>query len=85
MRHIKLFFAGEPPSDRELYEQLRRAIGLHGLINGEVRVRDGIVSCNRKWVGKVKGALALKWQFRALVSGTLNRLRKAAQSQDQGH
>ena len=76
MRHIKLIFKQEQPSEKEIYEWLKRSLGIFGVVNGEIRVKGDIVSCGRKWVDKVVGALALKWQFKFLVSGTLNKLSK---------
>ena len=70
MRYFKINWLGEHPSDSEIQVHLKKILGSLGITLGGVRVNQGIVSSNNSWSEKLRGALALKWQFTAKVSST---------------
>lgn len=74
MRYIHVKWLGKPPSDRDVFVHLSRMLGQLGVTQSRLRV-DGTISCENSWVGKVRGALALKWQFTMTVAGTKKSLR----------
>ena len=70
MRYIKVEWLGERPTDRDVFVHLLRMLGKLGVTESRLRV-DGIIACENAWLNKVRGALALKWQFRVKkISGT---------------
>lgn len=70
MRYFKLRWLSDKPSDAELLTHLNRTLGSLGVTLGNIRVNKGVVSSNNKWSEKLRGALALKWQFTAKVTST---------------
>ena len=76
MRYMALKWFGEKPAKEEIYEHVKKVFGLVGFSRSNFRVMGEIIACDRKWVEKVRGALALKWQFKVIaISGTLKKLR----------
>ena len=75
MRYIRIKWLGEKPSDKEVFVHLSRMLGQLAVAKSKLRV-DTVVSCENAWVNKVRGALALKWQFTAKVAGTKKALKK---------
>lgn len=70
MRYIQPDWFGDSPTDKEVFHYLRDFLGTLGVVKARVRVDKGVVRCSNKWLDRTRGALALKWQFRARVSGT---------------
>ncbi|MBR9689877.1 MAG: hypothetical protein GOV01_03210 [Candidatus Altiarchaeota archaeon] len=70
MRHLKFNWLCSEPTDKEIFKHLQDFLGVQGVIASGLRVSQGLVSCENSWLQKVRGAMALKWQFNARVSGT---------------
>jgi len=72
VRYIVVEWMEKKPDDREVYRQVAKVLGEIGLARSEFKLLNGVIACDRKWVDKVRGALALRWQFRVKkISGTL--------------
>ncbi len=71
MRYLRVEWLSQKPDSRELADYIRHMFGKMGLIESKFRVIDGLLACENAWVDKIKGALALKWQFKTVkISGT---------------
>lgn len=78
MRYLELEFRDSRPSDKELVEQVRAAIGQLGLAESQFRVVDGLIACERGWTDRIIAVLALKWQFKTKkISGTMKKAKKS--------
>jgi hypothetical protein len=75
MRYMRIKWLGGKPSDRDVFVHLSRILGRLAVAESKLRV-DGTITCENEWVDRVRGALALKWQFTARVSGTKKALGK---------
>jgi hypothetical protein len=76
VRYLKPEWLGTKPSDKELFDYLRWFLGTFGAVRAGIRVTGGVVQCENDWLHEVRGALALKWQFRSELSGTKKGLEK---------
>lgn len=75
MRYMQIEWLGTKPSDKEVFLYLSNILGKLGVVDARIRVAETI-SCENAWVNHVRGALALKWQFRVKkISGTKKGLR----------
>ena len=73
MRYMKLEWLGDEPDKQTLVAYIRHMFGEIGLVESNFKVlkEGGLVGCETKWVEKIRGALALKWQFKVTrVGGT---------------
>ena len=80
MRYIAVEWVGKKPDEKEVYEHVQKVLGIIGFVDSKFRIVNGILACDRKWVDKVRGALALRWQFRVKkISGTLKKAKSVSQ------
>ncbi|MBR9679961.1 MAG: hypothetical protein GOU99_02845 [Candidatus Altiarchaeota archaeon] len=78
MRYLKLEFRDEWPTDKELVEQVRQAIGQLGLADSQFKIVDGLIACERGWTDRIIAVLSLKWQFKTKkISGTMKKAKKS--------
>ncbi|MBD3263427.1 hypothetical protein GF374_03555 [Candidatus Woesearchaeota archaeon] len=80
MRYIKPEWFGDSPTDKEVFHYLNDFLGTMGVVKARVRVEHGVVRCSNTWLDRVRGALALRWQFRASLSGTKKGLTKSGKN-----
>ena len=64
MRYMLVEWLGEKPADREVLSHLFQLLGRLGIVESKLRVQGDVVACENAWLDKVRGALALRWQFR---------------------
>ncbi|MBR9681443.1 MAG: hypothetical protein GOV00_01450 [Candidatus Altiarchaeota archaeon] len=69
MRYLRVEWLGRKPDNKELVDYLRHMFGKMGLIESKFRVVEDLLACEAVWVEKIRGALALKWQFNVLKIG----------------
>ena len=68
---MRIEWLGRKPDTEELVDYIQHMFGKMGLIESKFRVIDELLACETAWVDKIKGALALKWQFKTVkLSGT---------------
>ncbi len=71
MRYLRIEWIGKEPDSKEIYSHIRNVLGITGFVLSKFCIVEGLIACDRKWVDRVRGALAIRWQFRVLkISGT---------------
>lgn len=63
MRYMKIEWLGDKPGEPEIAAHLKMMLGKTGFLESGFRISEGILACENAWLDKVRGALALKWQF----------------------
>lgn len=63
MRYMRIDWLGNGPSEAEIIAHLAAVLGKTGFLASGFRIVEGILACENAWLDKVRGALALKWQF----------------------
>ncbi|HDR53528.1 MAG TPA: hypothetical protein ENN60_02550 [archaeon] len=79
MRYMKIEWLKDEPNSKTLVAYIRHMFGELGLVESGFKVfqGEGLVGCETPWLEKIRGALALKWQFKVTnVSGTRKHARQ---------
>ena len=63
MRYMRLKWIDGRPSEAEIAAHLKLILGKTDFLSSGFRIVEGILACENAWLDKVRGALALKWQF----------------------
>ncbi len=71
MRYFLIDWQKGEPTESEIFTHVRKMIGEQGVAESKFFVKDGLIGTSNKWAEKIRGALALKWQFKIKkISGT---------------
>ena len=70
MRYFLVHWLGERPRDDEVVHHLKRFLGEADFLASGFRIFDGTLACENRWLQKIRGALALRWQFRVTKVGS---------------
>ena len=71
MRYFLIDWGKNIPSEQEIFNHVQKMFGKIGIVESKFFAKDGLVGCENIWADKIRGALALKWQFKIKkISGT---------------
>ena len=77
MRYMKIEWLDKAPEKDELTAYIKHMFGKMGLVESKFTVTpEKLVGCEPQWLERIRGALALKWQFKVTkISGTKKKAR----------
>ena len=69
-------WVGDVPAESEIFNHIKQMFGTIGVVESRFFAKEGLIGCETEWVERIRGALALKWQFKVKkISGTKKKAR----------